>query len=327
MIREILTGARAAMASNGRSFSETPIVTLEDVFGPAKRGFPSDAHILAKLECDQPTHSHKDRAASWATQDLTVGVEMVSRTSGNFGCAMSRAARLRGLTAHLIVPNNASPVKITNMEMLGGIVHTCEPTLASKSETFMNVQEETNGYHVHSSYHLPVIEGQGTMGLEILDQIPADQNLTVVVPSSGAGTATAVAAVIKELRPKAKVMIVEPEGADDFTVSLRNGRLTPFNYEPHSVAEGLLTPVSDIAFHICVTRNYCDGVFTVSEIEIAETTLWLRDQGLRIEASGAVSLAAVRYRKFKPEGTVLTILTGGNICDEEYKELEAVCLK
>lgn len=320
MIKEIVDGAGFAISSSQRTHRMTPLVELHEVLGPSTT---RDSKILGLLESAEPTGSQKDCGASWATESFSPGSGkvLVARSSGNHATAMARCAQLRGLVFKAIVPHDTSEVKKLKIQNYGAELHLCEPTLSSKFAKLKEVIEATNGTEIHSSYHPLVIQGQGAIAFKLLDQIPPHEELTVVIPSSGAGTATGIASVIKELRPKAKVVIAEPEGADDFSQSLTNNRQTPFNYEPHSIAHGLLTPISDIAFEVCITKGRADHICTLSEQEIINATLWLWEQGLRIETSAAVALAAIQNRKFPIKGTICAVLTGGNISDEEIKDL------
>jgi len=140
-----------------------------------------------------------------------------------------------------------------------------------------------------------------------------------VLPTSGGGLLAGVAFAVKQLNPQVKIVGVEPETSNDTYLSLQSGEITPV-IPNKSIAEGLLTTVGEINFELI--KQFVDEFVTVSEQEIAWTTIRLKRLGFKTETSGAVSLAACLFSKFAPHGRVLALLTGGNIDESKYEKLE-----
>ncbi|MCU0234285.1 MAG: threonine/serine dehydratase [Thermoanaerobaculales bacterium] len=224
--------------------------------------------------------------------------------------ALALAARTRGIAAHIVMPRTAPPVKRAAVESYGARVTTCEPTLAAREEALAAVVAATGATFVHPYDDPLVIAGQGTAALELLTDVPELE--AVMGPVGGGGLMSGTAIAVAGSRPEVAVWGAEPAAADDAFRSLRDGRRFP-PLAPTSIADGLLTALSDRTFRILSGR--LEGILTVSEEGIvrAMRLLWERMK-LVVEPSGAVPLAAVLEHPERFAGRrVGLIISGGNV--------------
>jgi len=240
--------------------------------------------------------------------ELRAGV--VTHSSGNHGAAVARAARLRGVPARVVMPHNSSAAKLAAVRAYGGEVILCEPTVAAREAAAARLVAETGALFVHPYDDPDVISGQGTIALELLEQVPALQWL--LCPIGGGGLTSGLAVAAKALRPEIRIVAAEPAGADDAYRSFHSGVLAP-PAPTSTIADGLRGALSARTF--ALIRAHVDEVVTVDEAAIvrAMRALW---QHLRIivEPSSAVAFAAVLERKVDVQGAhVGIVLTGGNV--------------
>lgn len=277
---------------------------------------PLTGHPLwVKAEALQRTGSFKLRGVANAIAALdpnasTKGV--ITYSAGNHGRALAFAARQAGIPATVVMPETASMLKVGQTRSEGATVLLLPPD-----------EIVTHAEH-HSAEHgltfIPpfndarVIAGQGTVGLELLDQV---QDLDVVlVPVGGGGLAAGVATAIKKHRPNAKVIVVEPELAGDLAESFAMGQRVAWTREQtrRTIADGLRSPVvGDLPWeHI---KSLVDDVVTVSEDSIVSAMRWLAEHAkIMVEPSAAVATAAVlQHSQTLPAGTTVTVATGSNI--------------
>jgi threonine dehydratase/serine racemase len=236
---------------------------------------------------------------------------VVTHSSGNHAQALALAASLRGIPAHIVMPSNASPVKRRAVEGYGGRVIECAPTLAAREATAAAVLAETGGVLVPPYNSPDVIAGQGTVALELLEQVSGLD--TLVAPIGGGGLVSGLCIAAKGLDPSLRIIAAEPAGADDAARSKAAGKLIP-QTAPRTIADGLLTSLGDLTWPI--VRDQVERVVTVTEEEIvaAMRLAWERAK-LLIEPSTAVAVAAVLSEAFQAlDGVrrVGVILSGGN---------------
>lgn len=271
------------------------------------------ARLLFKCENLQEIGAFKARGATNAVfsipaADAPRGV--ATHSSGNHGSAVAWAASLRGIPAYVVMPEGASRPKAAQVERLGGRITYCEPTPAAREATTARIVAETGATLVHPFDNLAVMAGQGTAALELLDEVP-DLDL-FLAPIGGGGLISGCSTAVKGRRPQARVVGVEPLGANDAALSFAAGALT-LPDRVSTIADGLRTPVSPATLaHI---RRNVDAVVTVSEDAIvgAMRALW---ETLRIvvEPSSAVPFAAVREGLVDvKDRTVGILITGGNV--------------
>jgi threonine dehydratase len=271
------------------------------------------ARLYFKCESLQPVGAFKLRGASNAieartSEQLRAGV--VTHSSGNHGAAVAYAARRRNLSARIVMPRNASAAKLAAVRSFGAQVLLCEPTLAAREAMAAQVASESGALFIHPYDDPYVIAGQGTIALELLEQVPQLQWL--LCPVGGGGLASGLGVAVKALRPDVHLIAVEPAAADDAQRSFAAGALAPAA-TAQTIADGLRATLSARTFELI--RQHFDAVVTVDEAAIvrAMRSLW---QNLRIivEASSAVPFAAVLERSIEVQGAhVGIVLTGGNV--------------
>lgn len=273
--------------------------------------------LRLKPESLQPIGAFKVRGAYHAVACLPAGQRaagVVTHSSGNHGQALAYAARAFGVPAVVVMPDVASPVKIAATRALGAEIVLVPP--AERLSRMRQLVAERGLSPIPPFDHRDVIAGQGTIGLEIVEDLPDVE--VVLVPVGGGGLASGVATAVKGLRPSALVIGVEPAEAADAQESLATGELVAWPVEQtyRTIADGLRTQLSELTFaHL---RARLDGIVTVSEEEILSTVGRLaRSARLVVEPSGAVAAAAfLHHRDELPAGATVAVLTGGNIGPE-----------
>jgi threonine dehydratase len=283
-------------------------------------------NLLIKPESLQPTGAFKLRGAYNAvyavTRDLNscaVPEGVVAHSSGNHGFAVAYAARLLGVRAVIVVPRNASKVKTDAIEATGAELVRVEPSLTARIAATDEIAR-VRGYHPVAPFDdRDVIAGQGTVGLEIAEDVkPA----AVLVPVAGGGLVSGIAVAVKALLPGTRVIGVEPELAADARDSLRAGRRVAWKPEQtaRTKADALRAEqVGELTFpHL---QAYVDDIVTVCEAEmLAAIGRLARQARLIAEPGGAVAVAAALHRDpgelgLTPATTepVVAVLSGGNI--------------
>jgi threonine dehydratase len=278
------------------------------------------AGASVKPEMLQPTGSFKVRGAFNATLSLlgsspdARGVITVS--SGNHGQAVALAARSLGLDCTVVMPEGSNPIKVAAVRALGARVVSEGVTGANREERARELQERTGLAMIHPFDAWDTIHGQGTIGLELLDDL-ADLG-TVVCPVGGGGLISGCAIAVKAARPDVRVIGVEPELAADATASARSGRHERLAAPPATIADGLRSlSIGDRGFEVIVRRRLVDALVTVTEAEIEQAMLavWIRLH-LVVEPSGAVGVAALMAGRIPPSpagSRIAVVLSGGNV--------------
>jgi threonine dehydratase len=235
---------------------------------------------------------------------------VVTHSSGNHAAALARAATLRGIAAHIVMPNNAPQAKQAAVRRYGGDIVFCEPTLTARESTARQVMERTGATFIHPYDDLRVMAGQGTTAIEMLEDVP---DLDVILcPVGGGGQLSGIAVAAKNLNPKVRVVGVEPAGADDAARSLKAGHIIPM-LDPRTIADGLKSSLGEKPFAE-ITR-LVDDIVTVREESIIQAMRQLWEvMKLIVEPSGAVAYAAiVEGRLSSPGARVGIVLSGGNL--------------
>jgi len=269
--------------------------------------------LYFKCENLQKTGAFKARGALNAVLGLdaaTASAGVATHSSGNHGAALAMAAASRGIRAHIVMPDNAPAVKKAAVEAYGGRVIECEPTLAAREETLAAVVATEGAHVVHPYDDARVIAGQGTIGLELHEQLK-DMD-TVVVSVGGGGQLAGIAIALKTLRPDITVVAAEPAGADDAFRSFGLGYRVP-QENPQTIADGLLTSLGDLNYPII--RDQVDSILTVADATIIEAMRlqWTRLKTL-VEPSGAVTYAALLEHPEVFRGRrVACVISGGNV--------------
>lgn len=271
------------------------------------------ARVYLKCENFQRAGAFKFRGACNAVFSLpddnaTRGV--CTHSSGNHAQALSLAARMRGVPAYVVMPGNASRVKIDAAHAYGGRITTCEPTLAARQSAVSEIVERAGATFVHPYDDACVIAGQGTAALELLTQVP-DLDM-LIAPVGGGGLLSATALVAAARKNRIRVVGAEPEGADDARRSLAAGRIIP-STNPSTIADGLRTSLGELTFP--VIHQLVEQIVTVSERGIVESMKFILERAkILIEPSAAVAVASLWEQKVSPmPPTIGVILSGGNV--------------
>lgn len=273
-----------------------------------------------KAELFQKTGSFKPRGVFSKLLSMDPALwsrGLVSMSAGNHAAALAYCASTVGAMATIVMPAGAVRSKVEATRRYGGEVVQTEGNLL---DACLALQQERNLTLVHPFDDLAVMAGQGTVGLEILGQVPrADM---VVVPVGGGGLIAGVAAAVKLQHPSARVVGVEPEGADVMSQSLVQG--APAHLEKaNTIADGLAAPFTGEQAFAHVQR-FVDEMVRVSDREIADA-LWVLIQRCKLaaEPSGAASLAALMSGRVTPAAgsTVVCVISGGNIGPDTLKQL------
>lgn len=290
---------------------------------PAQSG---QSKLYLKLESQQPIGAFKlrgayNKVASLSDEERQRGV--ITYSSGNHAQGVAYAARALHTKAVIVMPNNAPQVKREATAALGAEIIFVGPASAER-QTKAEELAAQHGYVIVPPYNdEKIIAGQGTVGLEILEDRPDLE--TVLVPVGGGGLISGVATAIKTTKPSVRVIGVEPELSADARASFQKGAIVQISGEEASrtVADGLRTQsIGSINFeHI---RRYVDDIISVSEQEIMEATRRLAaDPATTAEPSGAVTVAAFLFHKQQlPQTSVnVAVISGGNIDPQLLAEL------
>ncbi len=271
------------------------------------------AQVYLKCENFQKVGAFKFRGACnavYSLSDEAAARGVCTHSSGNHAQALTLAARMRGIPAYIVMPNNAPSVKKNAVAAYGGQITFCEPTLEARESTLERIRLETGANVVHPYNDERVIAGQGTAALELLAEIP---DLDVIIaPVGGGGLLSGTAIAAKGIKPGIRVIAGEPEMADDAYRSLQAGQLLP-SANPKTIADGLLTSLGSITFPI--VRERVEQIVTVSEAGIvaAMKFIWERAK-IVIEPSSAVAVGVLWEKKIDLSGLkVGIILSGGNV--------------
>ena len=234
---------------------------------------------------------------------------IATHSSGNHSQAVARAAKILGIKAYIVMPNNSSEMKRKGVLGYGGEIFSCEPTLESREKTLKEVIKKTGAAEIHPFNNYAVIAGQATVAKELIEEIG---NLDVIIaPVGGGGLLSGTALTAKFFSPATDVIGAEPEGADDAFRSMQSGKVEPS--ASNSVADGLLTSLGDKTFHII--QHEVKEIITATDKEIisAMRLVWERLK-IVIEPSAAVPLAVVLKSREKFVGRRIgIILSGGNV--------------
>ena len=273
----------------------------------------SGAQLFFKCETFQKCGAFKARGATNAvfalsTTEAVRGV--ATHSSGNHAAALARAARLRGIPAYIVMPDNTPEAKRAAVRRYGGQITYCAATLAARESAARAVVASTGAVFVHPYDNLSVMAGQGTVAAEFLSQVP--QLEVLVCPVGGGGLLGGSAVAAAALKPGLRVLGAEPAGADDAARSLHSGQLQASG-TPQTIADGLRGALSARTFS-AIQRNVAD-ILTVSEGAIISgmRELW-EVLKIIVEPSGAVSYAAVRsHAAHLHDKRIGIVHTGGNL--------------
>lgn len=292
---------------------QTPLIRAREI----EKIFHLDHHLYLKCENFQITHSFKARGAFLALHLLQNTNGVVTRSSGNFGIAVAKAAKELSIPAHIVLSNKISEYKKKRIEEEGATIYF-EETRDAENALVASLAKE-KGYALLSPFdHEDVILGQATLGLEVLKELPSMKYF--IGPIGGGGLMGGASLAIKQNAPFLKTIGVEPEGAGDYFLSRKERKRVKLG-EVHTFCEGLQTPcVGEKTYPLL--EKYVDETRLVSDKDILDTMRCLfKNLGLVLEPSGAASAAIFLNKKNSFTGDVVCVLSGGNISYDQFLNL------
>ena len=285
----------------------TPVLTCSAIDERA------GASLFFKCENFQKVGAFKMRGASNAAVRLSEADRrkgLATHSSGNHAQAVALSAKMLGVPAYIVMPENAPAAKRAATEGYGALITSCENTLAARESTLQKVVEKTGATFIHPYNDYNVIAGQATCAKELLEDVEKLDVLTAPVGGGGLMSGTSLSA--RYFAPDVKVYGAEPETVDDAYRSLQSGQLQS-NTTINTIADGLRTNLGEKTFDIL--QRELDDLFLVSEVEILQAMrlIWERMK-IIIEPSCAVPLAAIlKHPDVFAGKRVGVILTGGNV--------------
>ncbi len=271
------------------------------------------ADLFFKCENFQKAGAFKFRGACNAVFSLTreeARKGVATHSSGNHAAALALAARIRGIDAHIVMPETSPEIKKKAVAGYGAKITFCKPTLKARETTLERVVEETGATEIHPYNNFFVIAGQGTAAKEFIED--TGKMDVILTPVGGGGLLSGTAISTRKLLPECKIIAAEPAGADDAFRSFQTKQWVP-SENPNTLADGLLTSLGERNFTIIL--NKVDDIVTVSEEKIVKAMrlIWERMK-IIIEPSSAVPLAAILENKIDVQNKkVGIILSGGNL--------------
>ncbi|HNR77503.1 MAG TPA: threonine/serine dehydratase [Parvularculaceae bacterium] len=321
--RATAAGVRAAAESIRNAAILTPL--LENEWLNELAG----GRVLMKAETLQHGGSFKFRGAMTRLSRLTPAERergVLAWSSGNHAQGVARAAKLFGMRAVIVMPKDAPALKVAQVKAYGGEIVFFDRYSEDREEIGRRIAAD-QGLALAPSYdHKDIIEGQGTLALEAVEQAAA-RGASIdafLICCGGGGMTSGCATILEEISPATEIYIAEPEGYDESWASIEAGRKLTADISKKTICDALATPSpGDLTF--AIMRRRVKGGFTLSDAEVAETVAWaFKYLKLVLEPGGAVALAAVHHKKFRPEGrTVALTLSGGNVDPALYAEILA----
>jgi threonine dehydratase len=289
-------------------------------FLPPSRLVRSDAlsdaigvEVWLKLELENPTGSFKVRGAYNVLAGLSDAERargVVASSAGNHGLGVAYAAKAFHTPATLYVPSNAPQVKKDGIRALGAIVNDEAPDYDAAMVVAKAHAARDGIRYINPCLGLDLLAGQGTVALEVLEQLPTVQ--TVMICTGGGGLLGGMGAVLRDLAPPVRVVGVQTVETAAMSTSVQAGNVVDWPSTP-TLADGLAGQIDEDALHI--GQVCADELLVVSEEELGETIAWLqRTTGMAVEGAGAVTVAALRHGHLKaPAGPLVAVVSGRNI--------------
>lgn len=277
--------------------------------------------VFLKLENEQVTGSFKARGAFNTLATMPLGERargVVASSAGNHGLGVAIAAKHFGVKATIFVPSTAPDVKRRGIESLGATVNAQAPDYDAAMELALAHAREHGATFIHPCLGDPLIAGQGTVALEIIEELPSLG--TIIVPVGGAGLLAGTGALLRRLAPDVRIYGAQSVHTAAMAKSLAAGRVVPIPSEP-TLADGLAGGIDDFALD--VGKHALDEIVMLEEDEIADAIRFLHsEESIVAEGSGAVGIAALRTGKLRIENfPVAIVVSGGNIDASRLTEL------
>ncbi|MGH7582740.1 MAG: threonine ammonia-lyase [Gemmatimonadales bacterium] len=304
---------REAAAGLAGVAERTPLIPL-----PFDLPFP----VRLKAEYLQPIGAFKIRGAWTALRRLDAGARrrgVVTSSSGNHGMGVAWAANRLGVRAVVVMPESAAAIKVQGVRDLGAVVVLAGRTRGPEQTAEAERLRDAEGLTMIPPFdHPDVIAGQGTVGLEILEQWP--EVGTIMAPIGGGGLLAGICTAVSAMAPAVRVVAVEPAGIPKLSGAFANR--APTSVAGVSLADGLLTPsVGELTWPLI--RDVVRDVVAVTDDELRAAMRWLARAGIRVEPSGAATTGAILAGHFRPDGPTVVVSTGRNVDPDRYRELTA----
>jgi threonine dehydratase len=299
-----IRAAERRIAGNVRRTPVMPATAL-------RAGFDGSYDLWLKLELLQATGSFKARGATNKLLSLdkaALSRGVVTASGGNHGLATARAGQMAGVPATIFLPSNAAPSKIEKLRAWGADVRIVGSAWHESNEAALTFQRDTGAAYFHPFADPLVVAGQGTVGLECLEQI--DGLDTILVAMGGGGLVSGVATAMKALKPSVRVIGIEAEGSPVLLRALEAGRNVALDRVTTGVATMACAKTDDAIFEAVQAR--VDEIVLVSDDEMRAATKWLWfELGLAADLSGAAAIAALKMGRVRP---VAGSVVGAIVC-------------
>ncbi len=282
-----IEAARERIAGRVR---RTPILPV----GQVKTNLPVGGEVTLKLECLQVTGSFKTRGAMnrfLGTPEADRPQHLITASGGNHGLAVARTAAVAGVPATVFVPEIVSPAKVVKMEAWGATVTVAGSEWSQSAEAALAFAERDGGTYIHPFADPLVVAGQGTLGLELLDQLEAVDAVAIAI--GGGGLVSGVGTAIRALRPEVRIIGVEPVGSPTLKACLDAGRVITLPEVTTGVATLACARTEEAVFE--TVRDVVDDIVLVDDEDLIEASRWLWFEfGVAADLSGAAAIAGLR---------------------------------
>jgi threonine dehydratase len=282
-----IEAARTRVAPHVR---HTPVVALTQLKSPP----PGDARVTLKLECLQVTGSFKARGAMnrlLGTPKAELRAGIVTASGGNHGLAVARTAFAAGVPAVIFVPSNVSPAKVAKMKAWNARVEIVGDEWSQSNDAALEYAAKTGAVTFHPFADPLVVAGQGTLGLEILDDLPDIDAILVAI--GGGGLIAGMSMAIRARKPSVKIIGIEPVGSPTLKASIDAGHVVTLDAVTSRVPTMSCRRTDEQVFE--TVRRNVDEIVLVTDDEMEEASRWLWfEMGVAADLSGAASLAALR---------------------------------
>jgi threonine dehydratase len=274
----------------------TPLLRADQCAEPA-----SDADLWLKLECLQSTGSFKARGVTnklLTTPRAALANGIVTASGGNHGLATARAARLAGVPAIVFVPTTVTAEKIDKLRKWGAEVRTAGAIWDESNHQAIEFARRTDAIYFHPFADPAIVAGQGTMGIEILEQFPDVE--TILVAIGGGGLISGIATAVKAKKPGVRIVGIEPIGSPTLQASLAVGHVVRLPEVTTRVATMACGRTEEPIFEI--VRRTVDDVVLVADEDMLDSARWLWFEfGIAADLSGAAAVAALRSGRVRPK--------------------------
>jgi threonine dehydratase len=312
-----LADVKAARERIAKEVIRTPLVFSD----AASRRAGGLVHL--KLENLQRTGSFKVRGALSKVTSLTPEERqrgLVCASSGNHGLGVAYASSRLGVRCVVVLPQNANPHKMSLVKELGAEVVCYGETSDVCQQKADEISQEKGHSLLHPFADPALIAGQGTVGLEVLEDLPEVEE--VYVPVGGGGLISGIAVAIREQRPKTRIWGVQPQHANSMWAALRQGKVVALE-EVRTIADGLAARITN-GLNFALVRRYVEDVILVSDQAILDSMWFLLEHAkVLVEPSGAASFAGL-IANAKGAGAAVAVMSGGNVSLRQIEEFRRI---